>query len=155
MKRINPSKDSSPRVSAPSQKDDKIRKKRLGKILKKIEFLTSIENYYDHSYFGKENFRFLNKEEYHGIKKFQELFELSEEVYLGIKELQEHKKRVYNGIKELQNIKNNNVKNENISFFSKIISPFKGFFIYKEQFDEEILNKINNYVNILAKILSK
>lgn len=155
MKIFNLSKNSSSSVSASLQKDDKIRKKRFYKILKKIEFLTSIENYYDHSYNGKENYLFLNKEEYYGIKKFQELFELSEEVYLGIKELQELNKKVYDGIKELQNIKNNNIKNENISLFSKFVTSFREFFKYKEEFNEEKLKKIYNYVDILAKILSK
>ena len=155
MKNFNLSKNSSSSVSASLQKDDKIRKKRFYKILKKIEFLTSIENYYDHSYNGKENYLFLNKEEYYGIKKFQELFELSEEVYLGIKELQELNKKVYDGIKELQNIKNNNIKNENISLFSKFVTFFRDFFTYKEEFNKEKLKKIYNYVDILAKILSK
>jgi len=150
MKRINLSKDSSNGV--PSLKDDEIRMKRFGKILKKIEFLTSNENYYDHNFEGKEDFLFLNKEEYYGIKKFQELFELSEEVYLGIKELQNLSREVCVGIKKLQDFKNNNIKNEN-SFFSKIILTFSRK--NKEEFEEEKLKKINNYVDTLAKILSK
>ena len=153
MKSINPSKDSSNKVSASSLKDDEIRMKRFGKILKKIEFLTSTENYYDHSFEGKENFLFLNNEEYYGIKKFKELFELSEEVYLGIKVLQELSKEVYGGIKKLQDIKNNNINNHESSFFSKIFSSFNR--THKEDFEEEKLKKINNYVDTLAKILSK